>query len=46
MVYYTSKPIEKGIQTRDEPYTKPAIDLQTSILERLKNRTIHLPSPS
>ena len=41
MVYYTGKSIEKGIQTT-KPYTKPAIDLQTTILERLKNRTIIL----
>ena len=42
MVYYTDKQRQPG----HEPYTKPAIDLQTTILERLKNGTIHLSSPS
>ena len=56
MVYYTRQPIEKGIQTtshkkkrkrkKEIEKKKTAIDLQTTILERLKNRTIYLPSPS
>ena len=28
-----------------EPYTKPANNLQTAILEKLKNKTIYLLSP-
>ena len=44
MVYYTGKPIEKGIRTTSHKQNR--IDLQTTILERLKNRTSYLPSPS
>ena len=39
------KPIQKS-HPDHEPYTKPAIELQTTILEKLKNRTIYSPSPS
>ena len=45
MVYYAGKPIQKS-HADLEPYTKPAIELQTTILEKLKNRTIYSPSPS
>ena len=46
MVYYTGKPIEKGIRTMSHKQNR-LIDLQTTILEsRLKNRTSYLPSPS
>ena len=44
MVYFTGKPIEKGIRTTSHKQNR--IDLQTTILERLKNRTSYLPSPS
>ena len=45
MVYYAGKPIQKSHPDL-EPYSKPAIKLQTTILEKLKNRTIYSPGPS
>ena len=45
MVYYAGKPIQTSHPDL-EPYTKPAIELQTTILEKLKNRTIYSPGPS
>ena len=45
MVYYAGKPIEKASGPRAINKTG-LIDLQTTILERLKNRTSYLPSPS
>ena len=43
MVYYTGKPIEKGIRTTRHKQ-KPAIDLQTMILERLKKEQVTYPA--
>ena len=43
--FYTGKPTKKGLAHKQ--YLKPAIDLQTMILEKLKNRKKnYLPSPS
>ena len=38
-------PAQRKRQPGHEPYAKLAFDLQTTILERLKNRTVHLSSP-
>ena len=45
MVYYTGKPIEKGIRTTSHKQNR-LIDLKTTILEsRLKNRTSYFTQP-
>ena len=42
MVYYTGKPIEKGIRTTRHKQNR--LDLQTMILERLKKEQVTYPA--